>query len=197
MIIDTSYFLYYPLYIPNVVTQPSIGSNTPTHKDELMAAIESMEYQLLVNALGVSQYNELKAQFNPDGSWIDTPMQKWKDLVDGKDNWIGLRYTTGNIKQSLIANYVYYQFMNNLDAYYSITGLQKANDANATAINPAYKLVPQWNNFVAQYQGIINYCYCISAEGNSQSLYGFLSANRELYDITYFSIYNMQNAWGI
>jgi len=197
MVIDTSYFLYQPLFIPNVVTQPAIGTNTPTYKNELIGVIERMEYQLLVKALGLQQYSELKEQFNTDGTLKLDALQKWKDLVDGKDNWTGLRYQIGDIKYSLIANYVYYQFMSNLDAYFSITGLQKANDNNATAINPAYKLVPQWNNFVAQYQGIINSCYCISADAGNNSLYGFLASNPDLYSTQYFHIYNLQNAWGI
>lgn len=32
MIIDTSYFLYNPVKIPNAVEQPSIGTNTPNKK---------------------------------------------------------------------------------------------------------------------------------------------------------------------
>lgn len=197
MIIDTSYFLYPPLFIPNAVPQPAIGINTPSQRNNLIVAIEGMEYQLLSSALGKQQYDELKAQFNTDGTWIEQPIQKWVDLVDGKDNWIGLRYKVGNANYSLIANYVYYHFASNLDTYLSITGLQKAEDANAMAVNPRYKLVHIWNNFVAQYQGIINTCYCISAEGNSQSLYSFLSANADVYDIKQFGIYPLQNAWTI
>lgn len=52
----------------------------------------------MLDVLGFSQATELYNQFEPDGSWKVTALAKWVDLVDGKDNWKGLRYTIGGKK---------------------------------------------------------------------------------------------------
>lgn len=196
MIIDTSYFLYNPVKIPNAVVQPSIGTNTPNNVTELQQAIEGVEYQFLLNALGLEQYNELKAQFNPNGTWIDNPVQKWVDLVDGTGTWRGLRYTVGSVKKSLIAHYVYYTFLLDGQVYYTTTGLQRLDASNANTVDPTSKLCKEWNTFVLEYQGAFNVCWC-SQYQNEQSMYYFMQSNPDDYSVDYFKPYRLLNAWGI
>jgi len=192
MIIDTSYFINNPLQIPNAVVQPAIGTNTPNNLEKLQTAISNMEYQFLLNALGKVQTTELLAQFESDGAWIVDPIQKWVDLVDGKDDWLGLRDSTR--KTSLIANYVYYNFLLNDQVYYSITGLQRPDAANSNAVNPDTKLTREWNIFLFHYQGYYIGC---NPTPKTFSMYNYMAANTDLYDSTYFSIYEYLNAWGI
>jgi hypothetical protein len=86
MIINAQYFQTKELYIPNAVAQPSIGSVLPTATTQLAQEIESIEQSLLLDILGYEQLQELNAQFEPDGDWVEDPIQKWVDLVDGKDD---------------------------------------------------------------------------------------------------------------
>ena len=110
MIINAQYFQSKELYIPNSVAQPSIGSALPSAATQLNEEIDSIEQSLLLDILGYEQLQELNAQFNEDGTWVEDPIQKWVDLVDGKDDWKGLRYTIGTKKISLIAYYVFFYY---------------------------------------------------------------------------------------
>lgn len=163
---------------------------------ELEQAIDSVEYQLLLNALGVEQYEELKSQFNSNGTWIDNPIQKWVDLVDGYGTWKGLRYTVGSAKKSLIAHYVYYIFLLEGQVYYTTTGLQRIDASNSQTVDPTSKLVKEWNTFVIMYQGAYNICWCSQSE-NEQSLFYYLQSRPDDYSIQYFKPYSLQNVWGI
>jgi hypothetical protein len=124
MIINAQYFQTKELYIPNSVAQPSIGSVSPSASTQLNEEIESIEQSLLLDILGYEQLQELNAQFEPNGDWIATPIQKWVDLVDGKDDWKGLRYTIGTKKISLIAYYVFFCYLGMDFQTYSTTGMQ-------------------------------------------------------------------------
>lgn len=202
MIIDTSYFQYQPLRIPNAIPQISIQQNTPSNNDELLAAITNMEYQLLINALGYEQYNELMSQFEVNGDWKVSALQKWKDLIDGKDEWRGVRYSVGTYKHSLIAYYVYYQFLLNDQVYYTTTGLQRANSENSNTVIPNSQLTRIWNQFVIMYQGWYNYCGCSGwvqndTAGNNLSMLGYMQSRPDDYGVDNFTLYELQNVWGI
>lgn len=203
MIIDTSYFQYQPLRIPNAIQQPTIQQNTPTNVSELLAAIANMEYQLLIGALGYEQYNELMEQFESDGQWKTDALQKWKDLIDGKDEWKGVRFVIGNTyKHSLIAYYVYYQFLLNDQVYYTTTGLQRANAENSNTVIPNSQLTRIWNQFVIMYQGRYTYCGCNgwaqnNTSGNNYSMLGYMQSRPDDYSTANFTLYELQNVWGI
>lgn len=188
MIVDTSYFTLPPLYVPNAVVQPLTGNNLPTNIQRLQSVIDTMEYQLLVNALGVEQYNDLR----------DNPtQQKWIDLLNGKGNWKGLSYTIGTTKKSLIANYIYYNFLLEDEFYYTTTGIVKPNAENASNVSAVSKLVRVWNQFVFMYQGFNYGCGCYEATNTEMSLLEFLNSDKEAYNTDSFRIYELQNSWGI
>jgi len=86
MIIDSSYFQGKELYIPNAVLQPSIGSNNLNPSEGLSQEIEDKESELMLDVLGFAQATELYNQFEQGGEWKETALQKWVDLVDGKDD---------------------------------------------------------------------------------------------------------------
>lgn len=204
MIIDTTYFQKQPLFVPNTRLVPSLGDNVPSNISELESAIENLEYQLLLSCLGIEQYTELKEQFETNGDLKPDALEKWKSLVNGKglENgryWKGLRYTVGTNKNSLIANYVFYNFLLNDEYPYSTTGLQRPNSENSTDVNGVSKLVREWNKFVFYYQGNnFEYCLCNNIVKTTElSLYEFMLSFPDDYDMTFFKLYPLQNIWGI
>ena len=197
MIINAQYFQTKELYIPNAVAQPSIGSVLPTATTQLAQEIESIEQSLLLDILGYEQLQELNAQFEPNGDWIATPLQKWVDLVDGKDDWKGLRYTIGTKKISLIAYYVFFYYLGMDFQTYSTTGMQIPKAENSVMNDPSVKQVSVWNKFVMMYVGRgMNNNGDVSTSwngqfisfgntniGNEVTLYEYLSTNNGVYDI--------------
>lgn len=211
MIIDTSYFTSSPLFVPEAVAQPTIGYNTPSNVDDFKAYIDRMEYQFLVNSIGFSQYSELKDQFNEDGTWKDDALPKWKDLVDGKNSWVGLRYNIGTGKLSIIAYYIYSMWV--YENYTTLTslGVQSPDAANSTKVNPTLEHIDKWNVFVEMYQGCsqlgFNHWNPIFFEwngypyhrenGNFLSFLGYISSNPTLYDNSSFNYYETKNRFGL
>jgi len=211
MIIDSSYFEGKELYIPNAVLQPSIGSNNLNPSSALAQEIEDKESELMLDVLGFAQATELYNQFEQDGSWKITALQKWKDLVDGKDDWRGLRYTIGGKKVSLIAYYVFFYYLANDYRTYTTTGMQIAKSENATTQDPSIKQVSIWNKFIKMYIGsmMLNKVQftdnwngiAMSFNGinlsNEVSLYDYLTKNKAVYDITYFQPKTVINHFGL
>jgi hypothetical protein len=56
---------------------------------------------------------------------------------------------------SLIANYIYQDFLTQTDIRLSATGAKKVNPENATNQTPAYLIAAASQNFIKQYQGNI------------------------------------------
>lgn len=211
MIIDTSYFQSKEVFIPNAIAQPSIGSNSPTAISDLQNEIDAREYDLLLSFLGAEQTIELLDQFEADGTWKTVALQKWKDLVDGKDEWRGLRYTIGKKKVSLIAFYVFFYYLKSDFSTYSTTGVNVANAENANNQIPNQKQVSAWNTFVQMFQGNnrIGTSYRFShnwngtmlrwsgSNGNSNSLYNFMSKNSDVYDTSFFNFQSIINPYNL
>jgi hypothetical protein len=211
MIINAQYFQTKELYIPNSVAQPSIGSVSPSATAQLNEEIDSIEQSLLLDILGYEQLQELMAQFDEDGEWITDPMQKWVDLVDGIDDWKGLRYSIGTKKISLIAYYVFFYYLGTDYQTYSTTGMQIPRAENSLYNDPSVKQTTVWNKFIEMYIGdkryglprvennwngdFINFSGKII--GNQVSLYDYLMKNRDLYDTKYFTIKRRINYMGL
>jgi hypothetical protein len=211
MIINAQYFQTKELYIPNSVAQPSIGSVLPSATAQLNEEIESIEQSLLLDILGYEQLQELMAQFDEDGNWVEDPIQKWVDLVDGVDDWKGLRYTIGTKKISLIAYYVFFYYLGTDFQTYSTTGMQIPRAENSLYNNPSVKQTTVWNKFIRMYIGDVRYGLPVLENnwngdflnfsgkviGNEVSLYDYLMKNRDLYDTTYFTVKSHINYMGL
>ena len=211
MIINAQYFQTKELYIPNSVAQPSIGSVSPSATTQLNEEIGSIEQSLLLDILGYEQLQELNAQFQEDGEWVEYPIQKWVDLVDGKDDWKGLRYEIGTKKISLIAYYVYFYYLGMDFQTYSTTGMQIPMAENSKTNDPSVKQVSIWNKFVRMYVGRGMYdngdissnwngsyiSFGDTMIGNEVTLYKFLTNNRDVYDVTFFTNKTPLNYFGI
>lgn len=211
MIIDTSYFLTKGVFIPNAVSQPSIGSNTPTSLSQLQEEIDEKENELLLSFLGFEQTTELLAQFNADGTWKEDALQKWKDLVDGLEEWKGLRFTIGTKKISLIAYYVFFYYLKDDFSTYSTTGIQVPQSENAISQLPNEKQTTAWNKFVNLYNGgniqTKNYAFSRNWNGtmlrwnngerNEVSLYDFMSSKSDVYNLSFFNHHNIINSMNL
>lgn len=207
-IIDTSYFIN-DLFIPLAVANPtSVASQaTPNNNVALTDLITVVEKDLLLNALGLTAYNELQTAL------LDLPNadQKWKDLVNGVEYdgkiWEGL-----DNEKSLIAYCVYFGFLSNNSDFYMAMGTTKPNAENSTHTNPNYKLATSWQMFIKKYQGNCltnpNIYYHLGVPvvdyfGDSNeiqvSLYQFLNDKVDDYgfDNTKFKTYRQKNSFGL
>ena len=201
-IVDKSYFnKQNQLHIPLAVVEP----NTPNNATELDLLCVKIEKEILLNALGLTLYNELKALTDVT---IELPENvRWKKLVQGEEYdekvWLGL-----DNDDSLIANYIFQQFTTDTNIRLSATGATKVNAENATNQTPAYLIAGAHQNFIKQYQGeylIDPICYdnfidWYGCNGIEKSLYGYLMDKREVFpewDNTKFKVYETKNSFGI
>ena len=152
-IIDNTYFEKGWLFIPNNKDINASPVGSPTIETDLDLFRIEYERELLLNALGVTLYDELQAEI--DGTLTT---QKWIDLVNGKNytingitkRWNGLK---GANSQSLIAFYVYCQYLRNDNSTYLTTGIAQNTANNAERSDPSPKFVKSWTRFLSQYQG--------------------------------------------
>lgn len=146
--------------------------------------------------------------------------QKWIDLVNGTTYtingvdlvWNGLIYSLGTSKQSLLADYVYYIWLETQASYMTGVGDAKGNPKGANLVNPTQRIVNVWNEFLKQYQsnifgfcsynyGIFNdYSYWTSIKSmqlNQVSLIQFLSDNQTVYTSNNRTFFEVKNQLGL
>lgn len=187
------------IHIPLANIDPS---STPNNATELDYLCIKLEREILLNALGLSLYNEIKAITD-----VNTADEKFKKLIQGDEYdgkiWLGL-----DNDDSLIANYIYHEFVTQTDIRLSATGAKKVNPENAINQTPKYLISGANQNFIKQYQGeyliepyiydnFIDWYGCNNAE---KSLYGYLMDKQS--DFTnwkpeYFKVYETKNSFGI
>ena len=136
------------LEIPQAIAQPSIGSVTPTSQSKLTDCITYVERSVLLNCLGLVNYNALQLAL----ANLPNADQKWKDLVNGKEYdgkvWIGL----GSDK-SLLCYAVRYAFLDENSTYWSTMGITKPESENSSNFTPVFELATMWQKFIRKYQG--------------------------------------------
>ena len=205
MIVNSSFFLRKDRFIPDAVSSPTINTLTPTLTSSFNTFIDETEKELLINLLGVVQTNELLNQFETNGDWKETAEQKWKDLVDGSGEWVGMRLGT----KSLIADYVFAKWLQASYTPNTSTGVQllKAENAERVSSNPL--IADAWNSFVfwcGGYTSNVNIWHFVtptaisfygSSQSNRMTLYGYMSANTDLYNTGFFNQNQITNAYGL
>lgn len=149
-LIDTTYFIR-DIYITGVT------DNNNQQQSQLEDFIEAYEKEVLIDAMGFELYTEFMANLT-DGD-------KYQDILDGKTytknicgkdvevRWNGLANSS---KESLIAYYTYYYWMEDKAQDNSQTGVVGNTNENSKAITPNFKMVRAWNKYVKLYQGEIN-----------------------------------------
>lgn len=168
-------------YIANAVNQiASVQSQqTPNNSTELTRVITVTEKDILINALGLTIYNELQLAL----ANLPSANQKYKDLVNGVEYdskiWGGLK--------PMLINAVYYEFNNELVRGFSSTNGMQTNLVDG-AISGTSKLVNVWNDFVLNYQSYHNQIVV--------SLYEFLTDKKDDYsfDSAKFKTYFLKNS---
>ena len=211
MIIDNTYFQKGILYIAN--NRDVSASNAPSVVSELDTFIDIYERQLLLNALGTVLYKELKTAMTD----LPNAAQKWQDLVNGVDyvidgktyRWEGLK---GYNKNSLIAFYVFCEYLRNDESVYTTVGVvkNKANNADNFDLSPKY--IKAWNTFLRMYQSNTNDpMIVVNAFGHvgldyyggknvQVSLYQYLIDQNTLDDTNFpdveFTFYRSENTFG-
>ena len=213
-ITDQTYYLKGINFIPNAV-DISASSDSPSQESELDYFIGICERQLMLDALGVTLFNE----FTTAMADLPNAAQKWQDLVNGATYslndreylWDGLR---GYNKNSLVASYIFCEFLRNDESTYTTTGIAQNKAKNAHNYSYTPKYIAAWRNFIKGYQaqaqcdpviirdhfGIVGLDYYQNND-SIVSLYRFLTDQNELDATAFpdfiFKFYENQNSLGI
>lgn len=140
-LIDSTYF-----FAELLVAQKSDSSVSSS----LTMFIDEHEKRLLNDLLGYELYKAYAVG-------ILATTQKYIDIRDGKEytnrsgilsKWVGLKFTDGTAKKSLIANYVYWHWMQNEVTITTGTGEKVAASQNAVYANAGNKMRRAWNQMV-------------------------------------------------
>lgn len=137
--IDTSYFY----------GERSIAGISQAETAAALAIfIDGKEDELMTRLMGYNLYKLYKAG-------ITASTQIYKDIRDGKeytnslgiaDKWVGLAFTVGTSKRSLIANYVYWHYVRDNHTFTTGSGEKKTD--LAINVSPDVKLISAWNEMV-------------------------------------------------
>lgn len=186
---------------------------------ELELLIDEKCRLLLLDFLTVDQFQDLDSylvdgMFPEDTSGIP---QKWIDLVNGVEYtkndinliWNGLIYSKGTYKGSLLADYVYYYWLETQASYMTGVGDAKGQPKGAVLVNPTQRLINTWNEFVKQYQSDLYGNWhlrfpiywawddrCVRG-GNEVSLIQFLSDHEEIYPNANRKFFEVKNQLGL
>ena len=207
-IVNKSYFnkqniLYIPL--ASEAPLPSAVTSTPNDGTYIDALCIEIEKTILVNALGLTTYNELQLALAD----IDNPLNaSYKKLVNGDEYdgkiWVGLKYDL-----SLIANAVWIEYVSQKNTNLSAVGNSQVNLEKGTLVTPMYKIANASVSFIKQYQGnildepivsgnFIDWQGCL--DGVEVSLYRYLSDKKTDFpnvDLNKFKFYEQINSFGI
>lgn len=156
MIIDSSYFI-------NKLALPQVGN--PEGLIAVNQFIQQYEPEFLQCALG---YDLCKAFV--DGIEDSLPEDRWAKLLLGETyilngrngEWTGFE---NDAKISPVANYVFYQFMDNKAVDFVLTGNVVSSTENNRTVNGMDRMVDTWNRMAD-----LNF-----------KLFNFLKANKSLY----------------
>lgn len=212
-IIDESYFKR-ELSIPNVNEMYSES------KDNLDYFIDEKARLLLQNALGYQLFKDFDSNVLNGVLDVNAP-QKWLNFVNGVEysksgklyKWNGLAYEDGTYKKSVLAKYVFCEWLRRETTVMTGTGEKVLSATNAQNVNSNYRLVNTWNSFLAEYQSldvrggspIIGRKHCatymdwIGGDSNSGyvNMLRFLRDNQEDYPNINGSIYPIMNYIGL
>lgn len=180
------------------------------NSDVLGELIAKYEREVLVKLLGWSLYKLFLDNLELDANGVyevkENADSKWGELLNGKEYtvngvpvvWRGLRFEDvkpgGVVRQSLLAYYIYCQYIDNEELQHSGVGLVITKGKNAVRVSGRGKYATAWNEFIklACSYGV-NY--------GERSLYQFLmDSNQEAHehypDWNRFD-FELKNRWGL
>lgn len=205
-LIDKSYFTR-ELSIPNVnEMQTDVSDNLEMLVDEKVRLF----LQLI---LGFELYASLDADI-VNGVLKADAAQRWKDLVNGKTydgkRWNGLLQEYGTYKKSLLANFVFHDWLSGNTTTVSGVGEVNIKAKNAIGVIPNQRLAAVWNGFIQMYQGTRITKFAEVERGHGSIYMDWTHTQTELVPLTTFvrdhsteyegallPIYPMANSFGL
>jgi len=211
-LIDASYFNR-EIAIPNV---NELQGNSAT---ELTEFIDGKVRLLLQEVLGYDLFTDLNSDIT-NGVLKTDAEQKWKDLVNGKTyikngknyRWKGLLFTEGTFKSSLLADYVYYFWLESKLTDMTGVGEVMQVSKNAVSVNSTQRLTNTWNRFVNSVNGgesygrrgimywnvgVPIYDYSHADKSYYVDLFTFLKDNQTNYPDAPFTCFEYKNQFGL
>ena len=168
-LIDTTYFV-------GEISLPA-SSLTGTLAD-INPYIIKFEREALIEILGYTLYKELKAEI--DSSYT----AKWEGFVEGaeytvsfagEDNTVKWNGLINSDKVSLLAYYIFYQYMKFHNTHTSSTGEMFSNLENGVRVQPAERMVNAYNRFI-DLRGKV------SDQDIAPTAYNYLDENQDTLD---------------
>lgn len=148
MIIDSTYFI-------NKLALPQVGN--PEGLIAVNSFIQQYEPEFLQCALGYNLGQAFVAGLEdslPEDRWLWL-LQGHSYTINGYNGaWKGFENAT---KQSPIANYVFYQFMDNKAVDFVLTGNVVSSTENNRTVNGVDRMVDTWNRMVDMNTDLVNY----------------------------------------
>lgn len=195
------------------------------HDNDLVGIlIESKSYSLLESVLGRENVLSLKANLDIDGNLNEDAPERWKDLVNGKSYEIndqkfyfkGLIQKGDLYKTSLIADFVFCEWLRQTRSQQTMIGEVVVQGQNAINVGSTSKLVSIWNRFIVEFgagyyakvrkhyvKGVLFYDYFNGSNSNNVSLVQFLKHHSDIYEDcplelpSYVENYGIINSLGI
>ena len=153
MIIDNSYFVN-EIFIPHA--KPSISDDVTAVSADITSFIDTYSKECLIKCLGYALFKEFSEQldFSKPNGLKDGANAKWDKLLNGHEEWKGIRYkTTSEYNKSFLADYVYYFYEKSEDDDRVGIGNVKQSGKNSTLVSKTPKVVAAWRRFFNAVQG--------------------------------------------
>ena len=213
-ITDATYYQRGAKFIPNNSNKNTEIASVPNVGSELNALIVEIERSFMISLLGIEGATELQVALLD----LNNADQKWKDLIEGVNYTIdtivyrfdGLR---GANKESLLAYFIFCEYMERDQSTYSTTGVNRTLPANAVPFEPNPTYLKCWYKFLNAYQnktssnepivfernGIVGIDYYGNRErkGGLVTLETFLNDHSDDYPGFYLERYETKNSWGL
>lgn len=179
MITTSSYFVG-DIEISNIEdTAPN--SNLLGNKVELEKIIKIYEPDCLTKSLGYALYALLEAERDETktNGLKDSADAKWNDLLNGKTytkdgypvKFKGIIFKDGDIKRSLIAEYIFHYYLKKNRKIRSGIGMHKAKGKGTIFVDDTREYVDSYNRF---YELTVGNCKSIKENAGIRSLYQFI-----------------------
>lgn len=184
-LIDSSYF-------NNDINLP--GKVLSGDYEVITQYIAKYEQEVLLMLLGYSLYKEFKAEID-----AGTFSAKWLAFKDGAEYTVNFGSTDHTIKwnglvnsdkTSLIAYYIYYQYMRDNISLTTDIGEVYGTSENSERTNPGNKITYAYNKFVDLYGKLMDGVFVPSA-------YRYLYENESDFDLWVFTPVEKINNYGI
>jgi hypothetical protein len=204
-------------YLVGEINIPNINQNATS----INQAIDQYEEEILISALGYKLYSLLIADLDNSGK---PQTQIYTDLVNGAEfehTFMGLTQTLkwkgliNESKQSFIAYYVYYKYIERENNHLSGVGSILIDSDQGKRISPINKMCAAWDRMLTLYgkipaENLKMFGYNSSSFlreytgfnsmfifNNNPSLYNFLFANMDSYPDWIFNPIGNINMFGI